>query len=145
MKNTNQKGKITEIEILSKIMKLGYSVSIPFGDKDRYDQVWDINGKMLRIQVKTASPIDEEISAIKFKCTSVSNGKSHTYTKDEIDYFATYWDNQCYLIPVQECSVEKTLRFAPSKSGQIKGITFAKDYLLNIQLAIIKEEVAKNW
>lgn len=39
MKNTNQKGKITEIEILSKIMKLGYSVSIPFGDKDRYDQV----------------------------------------------------------------------------------------------------------
>lgn len=45
---------------------------------------------MLRIQVKTASPIDEEISAIKFKCTSVSNGKSHTYTKDEIDYFATY-------------------------------------------------------
>lgn len=136
MKNTNQKGKITEIEILSKIMKLGYSVSIPFGDKDRYDQVWDINGKMLRIQVKTASPIDEEISAIKFKCTSVSNGKSHTYTKDEIDYFATYWNGEVYLIPIEECSVEKKLRFLPPKNGQTKGINWAKDYLV--------EEVLKN-
>lgn len=35
--NTNQIGKITELEVLLYMQKLGYSISIPFGDKDRYD------------------------------------------------------------------------------------------------------------
>lgn len=52
--NTNIKGKITELEILTLVTKLGYSVSIPFGDKDKYDQIWDINGRLLKIQIKTA-------------------------------------------------------------------------------------------
>ena len=66
------------------------------------------------------------------------------YTSQDIDFFATYWNNQCYLIPVNECSVSKTLRFTPPKSGQLKGITFAKDYELVKQLQKIKEEVAKH-
>lgn len=52
--NTNIKGKISELEILTLVTKLGYSVSIPFGDKDKYDQIWDINGHLLKIQIKTA-------------------------------------------------------------------------------------------
>lgn len=130
MKNTNQKGKITEIEVLSHILKMGYSVSIPFGDKDRYDQIWDINGKLLRIQVKTASPVEEEERVIKFSGKSVSNGKAHIYTKNDIDYFATYWKGNVYLVPVEECSGEKKLRFLPPKNGQVKGINWAKDYLV---------------
>lgn len=130
MKNTNQKGKITEIEVLSHILKMGYSVSIPFGDKDRYDQIWDINGKLLRIQVKTASPVDEEGRAIQFSCKSVSNGKAHIYTKNDIDYFATYWKGNVYLVPIEECSVGKKLRFLPPKNGQVKSINWAKDYLV---------------
>ena len=54
MLDTNKKGAFTEAQILSYILNLGYSVSIPFGDKDRYDQIWDINGKLLKIQIKTA-------------------------------------------------------------------------------------------
>ena len=116
--NTNQKGKITELNVLTYITKLGYSVSIPFGDKDRYDQIWDINGKLLRVQIKTASPLDEEVSGI----------KSHTYTKNDIDFFATCWDEKVYLIPIEECSHSKKLRFFSNKSSQIKGINWAKDY-----------------
>lgn len=37
--NTNLKGKVIELELLTNVTKLGYSVSIPFGDKDRYDQI----------------------------------------------------------------------------------------------------------
>ena len=41
----------------------------------------------------------------------------------------TFYEGIAYLIPVNECSTrEKTLRFLPPKNGQIKGITFAKDY-----------------
>ena len=35
--DTNQKGKLNELKVLSYIIEKGYSVSIPFGDKDRYD------------------------------------------------------------------------------------------------------------
>lgn len=122
-------GNITELEVLTYITKLGYQVSIPFGDRERYDQIWDINGKLLRIQVKTSHLVE---NAIKFSCRSAHrvNGRcvNTQYTSDEIDYFATYWDKKCYLIPVGEVSNEKTLRFIPPKSGQIKGISFAKDY-----------------
>lgn len=123
-------GNITELEVLTYITKLGYQVSIPFGDRERYDQIWDINGKLLKVQVKTSRLIDD--NAIKFSCFSShrKEGKSikAKYTSDEIDYFATFWNNKCYLIPITETSNEKTLRFAPPKNGQIKGISFAKDY-----------------
>lgn len=122
-------GNITELEVLTYITKLGYQVSIPFGDRERYDQIWDINGKLLKIQVKT-SHLDGE--KIKFSCRSSHRvqGKciNAKYSADEIDFFATYWNGKCYLVPVNETSNEKTLRFAPPKNGQIKGVSFAKDY-----------------
>ena len=127
--DTNQIGKITELEILSYVIKKGYSVSIPFGDKDRYDQIWDINGKLLRIQVKTCRSYQDD-TAIIFNCRTTysrNNGsKTHKYTANEIDYFATYWDNQVYMIPVQECSDKKILRFS-CKQNQ-SSISWAKNY-----------------
>lgn len=129
--NTNQIGKITELEVLLYIQKLGYSISIPFGDKDRYDQIWDINGRLLRIQVKTSHWADEEHTCIEFKCESSSlrsSGiKNLKYSKMEIDYFATYWEGKCYLVPVEECSTKKKLRFKAPKTN-ISTCNFAKDY-----------------
>ena len=124
-------GNITELEVLTYITKLGYQVSIPFGDRERYDQIWDINGKLLRVQVKTSHEIDDG-AAVAFSCRSSQRSKGKTkntrYRDTEIDYFATIWQGRCYLVPIQETSTEKVLRFAPPKNGQIKGITFAKDY-----------------
>ena len=63
------------------------------------------------MQVKTSRPKNEQETAIIFNCYSVVNGKKHKYSKEEIDFFATYWNGQCYLVPVEECSTEKTLWF----------------------------------
>lgn len=125
--DTNQKGKITEIEVLSHMLKLGYSVSVPFGDKDRYDQIWDINGKLLRVQIKTCRARNEEESAIIFRCSSKSNGNEHYYSAKEIDGFATFWKNEVYFIPIEECSSEKTLWFTPPKNG-CKSCSYAENY-----------------
>jgi hypothetical protein len=133
-------GNITELEVLTYVTKLGYQVSIPFGDRERYDQIWDINGKLIKVQVKTSHSIDEDNLAIKFSCRSSQrrDGKSiHTlYKKGEIDYFATMWDGQCYLVPVEETSTQKVLRLSPSRNCQVKGISFADSYKV--------EEVLKN-
>ena len=109
--DVNQKGKITELDVLSYIIKKGYSVSIPFGDKDRYDQIWDIKGKLYRVQIKTARWFDEEHTGFIFNCYSVSNGKKYVYTKQDVDLFATIVDSQLYVFPAEQCSTEKKSSF----------------------------------
>lgn len=135
--DTNTIGKITEIKVLEKVIELGYSVSVPFGDKDRYDQIWDINGKLFRIQIKTSRWKNEDCKAINFSCkTSYSRAsgvRQHKYTKDDIDFFATYWNEKVYVIPVEECSTDKTLWFAKPQNGCNK-CSFAKDYELEVFL-----------
>ena len=136
--DTNTKGKLTELKVLTQIVEQGYSVSIPFGDKDRYDQIWDINGRLLKVQVKTARWKDENQKAIIFSCKSVyarSNKQSvqHKYTKNEIDAFATYWEGKVYLVPVEECSTEKTLWFSPPSNG-CKNVSYAADYEVELTL-----------
>lgn len=133
--NTNILGKTTELEVMLYMTQRGYSVSIPFGDKDRYDQIWDINGKLLRIQVKTCHLYSKGVGrAIEFKTTGTSNGKTTSYTKQDIDYFATFWEGQVYLVPVEETSTRKILRFE-SGSNQ-PSICWAKDYTVEEVLKI---------
>ena len=125
--DTNLQGKITELEVMSYIVKKGFSVSTPFGDKDRYDQIWDINGHLYRIQVKTSHLYTKGTgTAIQFKCSGTSNGRTTLYSKNDIDYFATYWDGQVYVVPVEECSSKKILRFESTVSQPT--ICWAKDY-----------------
>ena len=137
---SKQKGNLTELQCLSAFVEHGCGVSIPYGDNSKYDFIADIDGQLFKIQVKTSSLKDE--NAIKFSCRTThvncKGVKNERYLSNEVDFFATYWKNQCYLIPVSECSVEKTLRFVPPKSGQLKGITFAKDYELAKQLEKVK-------
>ena len=135
MLNTKQQGNITEIECMLAFLKLGYNVLTPYGDCERYDFVVDINGIFYKIQVKSANASHIEDGYIEFKTANktTKDGKNvrHFYTKEEIDYFMTSYNNQCYLIPVEECSkYDKRLRFTPPKNGQIKGITLATEYEL---------------
>lgn len=139
--NTKQKGNLTELQCLSAFVEQGCGISIPYGDNLKYDFIADVNGFLFKIQVKTSSLKDE--NAIKFSCRTThvncSGVKNERYSSNEVDFFATYWNNQCYLVPINECSVEKTLRFAPPRSGQLKGIAFATDYELAKQLQKIRE------
>ena len=141
--DSKKKGNLTELQCMSAFMACGCGVSIPFGDNSKYDFIADVDGKLLKIQVKTAS--EKTDGSIKFSCRSThvncSGVKNVKYTATDIDYFATYWNGVCYLVPVNECSVEKTLRFKTHPNGQIKGITMADHYQLENQLKLIKEKV----
>ena len=137
-----QKGNLTELQCLTAFVEHGLNVSVPYGDNARYDFIIDVSNQLIRVQVKTANIVKGDENAIHFSCKSTytsSQGVSNVrYTASEIDYFATFWKGKCYLVPISECSVDKTLRFAPPKNGQIKGITFAVDYELEKQLEKIQ-------
>ena len=133
MLNSKQIGNLTEMECMLAFMRHGFNVLTPYGDCERYDFVADVNGILIKVQVKTSRPSRGAEGAIVFNTSSqtTSNGKMvhHSYDDTQIDYFMTFYEGIAYLIPVNECSTrEKTLRFLPPKNGQIKGITFAKDY-----------------
>lgn len=104
----------------------------------RYDFIADINNNLYKIQVKT-STISEDNSYISF-ATSTSHTNSQgtkniSYNSKDVDFFATYYDNKCYLIPFNLCAKRtQRLRFLPTKNGQTKNILFAKEFELDNML-----------
>lgn len=112
--STQFKGTITELQVAAHLLALGYNVSQPLTQDSKYDLIVDVNHTLLKIQVKTAR-INETAQgeSIKFNCRSTTNNvrecKQRYYSKEDIDYFATYWKDEVFLIPVEHCSAEKVL------------------------------------
>lgn len=142
MLESKQKGIVTQLRCLTIFNEYGFKVSIPYGENSRYDFIVDINNHLLRVQSKTSSGIlneKDELVGIKFPCrstrVSAQGNFQRKYTKDEIDYFCTFWNGICYVIPVEECSNEKTLRFFYPSSGQKQKISLVEDYTIEKQWA----------
>lgn len=125
------KGTITELQVASHLLSLGYIVSQPLVQDTKYDLIVDVNHKLIRLQVKTAriNKDNKTNDSICFNCRSTTNNvrecKQRYYSSDDVDYFATYWDNQVFLIPVNECSAEKTIWLTKPKNPNS---TYAYDY-----------------
>ena len=134
-KNTKKVGNLTELQCATRLYEIGCAVSIPFGNSEKYDLIIDWNNVLYKVQVKHANcHFDEnnEIDYITIECrwqSHNSNGYKQTkYTKKDTDFFATYYNNECYLIPQSECSNVKTLRIKPPKNNQKIGISFLNNY-----------------
>lgn len=120
LQETKIKGLTTELQCQISFTQLGYNVSVPLSEDCRYDFIADIEGKLLRVQVKTCR---EENNGIVFntKSTHLSAHGSvqHSYSEKDIDVFATYYNNQCYLIPVGQCGISsKKLLFKKNSCNQ---------------------------
>ena len=115
-----EKGNLTELQCLVAFAEQGLKVSIPYGENCRYDFILDIKGTLLKIQCKTSSLKEEGV--YKFQTSSSrANTKGMTrisYEKEDVDYFCTFINEKCYLIPFDEtASREKVLRFVPPKNN----------------------------
>lgn len=136
MNETKQKGLITELHCQLAFSENGILLSVPITEDSRYDFIADINGILTRIQCKTCSLFDDG-NAITFTTRSVRSNTSQSYeryyTKEEIDYFYTYYNGKSYLVKVEETSSQKTLRFV-SKSNQNINVNWAKDFELETVL-----------
>lgn len=125
-------GEWVEAKVLADLLGCGLSVATPWGDDDAYDLIADIDGKLLRIQVKTARTRTHG-AAFSFCCTRNKyirgyGYKHREYKECEMDYFATWWNGQTYLVPAEECGQEKQLRISPTRNGMKMKINWAKDY-----------------
>jgi hypothetical protein len=136
-KNTAKKGEITECMVLARLIQLGYECLIPWGHDHRYDIAIDDDGKLIRIQCKTAR-YSEERGCLAFN-TSITyarvGGKPHIKKgyKGGADYFGVYSPDteKVYLVPVEDAPGDvAALRLRTTKNKQNKGVRWAKDYEL---------------
>lgn len=116
MNEITAKGTVTELQCELFFVERQINVYLPLNCDSRSDMIVDINGKLKRIQVKSCH-LTKEKTGIAFKTHSTYINKNETirkpYTKEEVDLFATYYEGNVYLIPIEYCGKsEKTLSFS---------------------------------
>lgn len=128
--NTKQIGTITEYQCATYLMNLGCNVSFPLGEFAPYDFIFEFNKKLYRVQVKHATVQPETFTFIctKMKGSVQSKLYSINYESNDFEYFGTYFDGKCYLIPISECNQAKTLRFKIHPNLQRSNICWAVNY-----------------
>ena len=100
----------------------------------------DIKGTLYKIQVKTGNIKDDSylLFATSTSHTNTRKTKNISYSSTDVDYFATIYNGQCYLVPYKLCGKkEQKLRFVPTKNGQKKGVLYAEDYEMDKVLSNI--------
>ncbi len=145
--NAKRKGMALEAKILTDLLNCDCAVSTPWGDTERYDLIADVDGTMLRIQVK-ASRTRNNGDTFEFDCRSnqyTSKGIKHMYySADDIEYFATAFGDQSYLVPISECDSAKCLRVVKSKNNQQRRISSAAEYELEKVIENIRKGGVNN-
>lgn len=117
------KSQIIELKVQEEFLRYGFDVSLPLFNTSRYDLIVDTGKEILKIQTKKSIGKDED--SFQFSCTTQNTnsntGKTkHKYTDNEVDYFATVWKDKVYLIPLEETSKIKTLRFSENVINNCK-------------------------
>ena len=138
MNENKIKGLTTELQCQTYLTSLGYNVCIPLGEDCRYDMIADFNGYLARIQIKTCSLSETGItfSVRSIRMNHTEGNITHTYDKEQIDFFATFYGNKMYMIPVELCGTStRTLAFNSSKFANNQ--LLLEDYLADKQIAKI--------
>jgi hypothetical protein len=131
---TDQKGNVAETAITAAAVKLGAEVYRPIGEGQRYDLIFDVQSRLLRVQCKWSTRYDDILVVRCYSTRRIAGGKivSRRYTETEIDAVAVYCDDldRCYLLPVDLWSGRRQihLRLSPTKNNQLLGINWARDF-----------------
>jgi hypothetical protein len=129
--NPKSRGELSEGLTIAHLLKNGYSLSMPFGDNQRYDLIVDDGERLHRAQVKTARLRD---GVLRFNCCSTNVlTQKRTHYKGQIDVFLAYSPDldRVYWVPVEDAPVtEMCLRVDAARSGKGAPSKMASDYEL---------------
>jgi hypothetical protein len=134
-RDTKLVGQISEGAVLADLLRRGMRVLMPIGSQPRYDFVVELDGcHFVRVQVKTGLLTDGAVhfatSSCQWNGSSKTRGVRRGYAGGA-DVFACHCPETggVYYIPVaaspgRGCS----LRLAPSRNRQERGVRWARDY-----------------
>jgi hypothetical protein len=131
--NTKHVGEVSEAVIIAECLKLGYSISKPFGDNQRYDLILDVGGTLKKVQCKTGRIKD---GAVHFPICSTKNynGNSRTSYVGEVDFIFVYCpDNDAVYwldLNTNKSKTSVSYRVKTPEYPQEK-IRYAEDFVLD--------------
>lgn len=115
VRNTKDKGDETEAKTIHELISAGYSVSVPFGDNDKYDLVVDDGDTLYRVQCKTGWTNKEKTMRFNTHSQTTKEGAYHEDTyHGEVDAFLVRYpaNEKMYWIDIDEATEQKMeLRF----------------------------------
>lgn len=126
----NQKGNIAELEVAAAASKLGIVVFRPIGEGSRYDLIFDLGTRLLRVQCKWAPRHGDVLTVRCYSNRRAREGlRRRGYTIDEIDAIAAYCPelDRCYLLPASWLDGRQSvhLRINPARNGQEAALNWA--------------------
>ena len=132
MLTTDQKGAVAELTIAARAAELGIGVWGPH-TVERYDLIFDLRPKLLRVQCKWASRYGDVIIVRCYRNRRNRDGLlRQVYSSDEIDAYAAYCRDvdKCYLLPIDEFpnQIAIQLRLTPTRNNRAQRINWARDY-----------------
>ena len=133
MRNTSLIGEVCRMQVGAALSLSGMRVLMPLGDFQRYDLVFDDDGRFFRVQCKMGKLTK---GAVHFHpCSIDSRSKKGTCIRKgyvgQVEFFGVYCRElkKCYLVPVDHVPrTECCLRLEPPKNGQKTRIRWAADY-----------------
>lgn len=127
--HTKIKGKIGELEVISRLLEKGYHVYESTTEDSPIDVIIEKNGKLERMQIKFVTPTDGKL-CVPLKSSTTKYRKA--YKNTTVDCIGVYdsENDKCYLIPIIKGVSRMNLRLYPTKSNQQKNINYAKDFEL---------------
>lgn len=101
--NPKAVGEVSESLVLARLIQLGYSVSLPFGNNQRYDFIVDDGESLRRVQVKTGR-LQHGNVVFPTRSTNGFTGQQRGYL-GQADDFVVYCPetNEIYRVPVADC------------------------------------------
>ena len=124
---------MTELAIAHRAAALGIGVFKPLTDGERYDLVFDLRPRLIRVQCKTASRRGAVLVVSCYSCRRTADGLlKRAYTRDEVDAVAAYCAelDRCYFLPMARLNGQSSirLRLGPALNSQHKGIHDARSF-----------------
>ena len=111
--NTKRTGELAEAAFVVKAASLGFAVSKPWGDSERYDFILDAGHRTWRVQIKCTESISN--GGYQVQSTYTDRKQKGHYTADDIDVLVAYilpldlW----YVVPAHALPASASLRFYP--------------------------------
>jgi len=128
--NTKDRGDETEARVIQDLIASGHSVSLPFGDNDKYDLVVDDGSELHRVQCKTTWQNKDETIRFNTHSQTTRSGEYHEETyQDEIDAFMIRYPETetLYWVDIADATSQKMeLRFEAEIDHP--SINWAADY-----------------
>ncbi len=108
--NRRQQGDLGEASAIEWLTRQGATISIPFGFSPDYDLVAEVQGRLLRVQVKTTVRTRTAEGRDRWSLHIATNGGNQSWTglakrfdPDRVDaVFALVGDGRRWLIPARE-------------------------------------------